>query len=193
MGRLASIRREKLIEGVLQGKTPATAARDAGYSDSYARVDVYRALTHPDIRQRIEARIQEAQVDSDEVIGTLVSHMRADLADILPENEILQRAREAGFSHLIKKIRIRERFISQGPGNEPIREATTELELHDSQAAAKVLANLIAMENAPPEWKLSLTDEERATRIAELLSLAQTRRREHLAAADTPSSPETSI
>jgi hypothetical protein len=190
MGILASMRKEKLIEGVLQGKTPARAARDAGYSNSYARVDVYRALAHPDIRQRIEARIQEAQVDSDEVVGTLVSHMRADLADILPENEILQRARDAGFSHLIKKIRIRERFISQGPGKEPIREATTELELHDSQAAAKLLANLLAMEDAPPELKLPLTDEERAIRVAELLSLAQTRRREHLATAEAQSSSD---
>lgn len=146
MGNVTNIRREKLIEGVLQGKTPATAAKEAGYSDSYARVDVYRVLASPSVQERIQARIDEAQIDSDEVLGTLVSHMRADLADIFPDNEILQRARQQGVSHLIKKMKVRERFIPQGLGKEPQREVTTEIEIHDAQAAAKQLSNIIGFE-----------------------------------------------
>jgi hypothetical protein len=55
-----STRKEKLIEGVLRGKTPAKAARDAGYSESYSRVDVYKILAKASTQERIAARVHQA-------------------------------------------------------------------------------------------------------------------------------------
>jgi hypothetical protein len=48
----ASTRKEKLIEGVVRGKTPAKASKDAGYSKSYSRANVYRELAKASIRER---------------------------------------------------------------------------------------------------------------------------------------------
>jgi len=44
-----SIRRQKPERGVLHSKPPVSASRAAGYSESFARVDVYRTLENPSI------------------------------------------------------------------------------------------------------------------------------------------------
>jgi hypothetical protein len=43
-------------------------------------------------------------VQTNEVIGTLVSHLRADLGDILPDNPIVKQAKAVGLSHLRRKV-----------------------------------------------------------------------------------------
>jgi phage terminase small subunit len=144
--RKPSVRTEKLIEGVLQGKTPPEAAREAGFSESYARVDVYRTLANPSIQERIQARQTEAKVEANEIIGTLASHMRGDLTDLLPdEDEIRQRAKERGISHLIKKIKVKTRYIPNGPGKEPDKEVTHEFEMYSAQEAAKQLCAVFGL------------------------------------------------
>lgn len=144
--RKPSVRTEKLIEGVLQGKTPPRAAKDAGFSDSYARVDVYRTLANPSIQDRIKERMAEAKVESNEIIGTLASHMRGDLTDLLPDDdEIRQRTKERGISHLIKKIKVKTRFIPNGEGKEPDKEVTHEFEMYSAQEAAKQLCAVFGL------------------------------------------------
>lgn len=173
--RLPTLRQEKLIEGVLQGKSKRQAALDAGYAETTANVDVYAMLEKPWMKARIAERIAESQIDSNEIIGTLVSHMRADLADIYPDDEILQAAKAAGVSHLIKKIRRRERFIPNGSGREPDREVTTEIEVHDSQSAAKHLASVFGLEIAPQTHPADL-ENDMAGKVVDLLSKGKERK-----------------
>lgn len=146
--RMANIREEKLIEGVLRGKPPARAARDAGYSKSFAHVDVYRTLAKPSILKRIQERRDEAHVETKEIIGTLTSQMRGDLADLFPDDEFLKKARDRGVSHLIRRYRRRERLIPNGRAK-PIREVLTEVELHDSQSAAVQLCRVFGLHDLP--------------------------------------------
>jgi len=77
--------------------------------------------------------------------------MNGDLADILPENDILKAAKENGVSKLIKKIKVRERFIPCGEGKEPIREVLTEIEVYDAQGAAKHLSSLLMSKGGDEE------------------------------------------
>ncbi len=156
-----SVRLEKTIEGVLQGKSKRRAALDAGYAKSTASVDIYRLLEKPSVQARIRARIRDAELNTNEIIGTLVSHMRADLADICPDDPTLQAAKEAGVSHLIKKIRRKERFIPR-EGQEPEREVITEIEVHDSQSAAKHLIGVFGLEKRPETHPNDVARDERA-------------------------------
>jgi hypothetical protein len=85
--------------------------------------------------------MQEARIHTDEVIGTLASHMRADIALIVPDNPIVQRAREAGVSHWIKRLTIKE-YWDKSKGA-VVQE--TSVELHSSQAAAKQLCAVMGL------------------------------------------------
>jgi phage terminase small subunit len=144
-----SHRLNKLIAGVSeQDKPPTEAARAAGYSESYSRVDVYSTLEKPsvkaEIERRRESRMAEANIHANEVLGTLASHMRADIGEIMPDNPIVQRAREAGVSHWIRKVTVKEYFDKS-------KQATvteTTVELHNAQTAAKQLCAVMGLEVA---------------------------------------------
>jgi hypothetical protein len=83
--------------------------------------------------------IRAAQIDTNEIVGTLVSHMRGDLADIVPDDDVLAQARANGVSHLIKEIEI----TKDG------RETKYKIKIHDSQSAAKQLCNVFGLEKLP--------------------------------------------
>lgn len=136
-------KREKFVENYLSNGGNATkAAEEAGYSPRTARQQGSRLLlTNVDIQQRIKARMADAQVQTNEVIGTLASHMRADIADVVPENPIARAAREAGVSHLIRKLIIKRYWDKS---KEAEVEETT-VEMHNSQAAAKQLCSVFGL------------------------------------------------
>jgi phage terminase small subunit len=144
-----SHRLNKLIAGVSeQDKPPTEAARAAGYSESYSRVDVYSTLEKPsvkaEIERRRESRMAEANIQANEVIGTLVSHLRADLGDILPDNPIVKQAKAVGLSHLLRKVTVKEYFDKT---KQAVVTETT-VELHNSQTAAKQLCAIMGLEVA---------------------------------------------
>ena len=58
------------------------------------------------MRERFRQIAKAAALDTNEIIGTLVQQMR--LADLFPESNFLQRAKQLGISHLIKKVKIRQ-------------------------------------------------------------------------------------
>jgi phage terminase small subunit len=144
-----SIRQEKLIEGVLQGKSKRRAALDAGYAESTASVDVYRILEKPSVQARIQERIRESQVNTNEIIGTLVSHMRGDLAEVVPNDEFLKEAKRNGVSHLIKELEITKRQVIGANEDDPgAIETKYKIKIHDSQSAAKHLTTVFGLEKA---------------------------------------------
>lgn len=88
-------------------------------------------------------------MDVDEITGTLVQHMRFDLADVLPENEILQRAKRLGISHLIKKVKTRQVVCGFDEEGSPIIGWEHEIEGYSAQEAAKQLTKVFGLKNLP--------------------------------------------
>jgi hypothetical protein len=133
---------ENYLSGGYNGKR---AAEDAGYAKGHgAETEASRLLRNAEIQERVRARVAEAGVQTNEVIGTLVSHMRADLADVYPEHPLLKRAKAAGVSHWIRKLTVKEYFDKS-------KQATvteTTVELHNSQTAAKQLCAVMGLEVA---------------------------------------------
>jgi phage terminase small subunit len=128
------------------------AAEDAGFAKgASAEVEASRLLRIAKVRERIAERIAEAGVDKSEVIGTLVSHMRADFADILPDDKFIQQARANGVSHLLKELEITERSIpaevdEEGEEVQPvILERKYKIKIHDSYSAAKQLCSVFGL------------------------------------------------
>ncbi len=135
-------KQEKFVENYLSNGGNATqAARNAGYSEKTANEQGSQNLAKLSIQERVRARVAEAGVQTNEVIGTLVSHMRADLADVYPEHPLLKRAKAAGISHWIRKLTLKEYFDKS-------KQATvteTTVELHNSQTAAKQLCAVMGL------------------------------------------------
>jgi hypothetical protein len=172
-----------------------------------------RNLKRPDIQEQIKARIEAAKLDTDEIIGTLIGHMRADIGNLLGDDGALDLARaiENGSTHIIKKLVIRTRRIAGPTGNtgrsltvregaapdptndlmatetQPIEETTYEIVLHDSQSAAWRLARILHLEvkNRPIEARRP-TDDELAHRMADLLERARANGRREAARQQPP-------
>jgi phage terminase small subunit len=139
-------KQEKFIEIYLSNGGNATqAARNAGYSEKTANEQGSQNLAKLSIQERVRARVAEAGVQTNEVMGTLVSHMRADLADVYPEHPLLKRAKAAGVSHWIRKLTVKEYFDKSKQA--VVTENT--VELHNAQTAAKQLCAVMGLDVAP--------------------------------------------
>jgi phage terminase small subunit len=175
-----TFKQEKFVEGVIQHGNATRAARDAGYSPRSAAVLASRNLKRPDIQEQIKARIEAAKLDTDEIVGTLIGHMRADIGQLFGDDGALDlvRAIENGSTHIIKRLTIRKRRIAKSQavreGVEPIEETTYDIVLHDAQSAARHLARLLHLEEKNrPVGPTSPTDDELANRMADLLERAR--------------------
>lgn len=140
--RKPTLKQQKFTEEVLRDGNATRAARVAGYK--HPNKQGAQNLVKLGIQERIQQRIEDAKVQTNEVIGTLASHMRADMADILPDNEVLQEAKLAGLSHLIKKMKTTERFTKDGE-----RIVTHEFEMYSAQEAAKQLCAVFGLNKLP--------------------------------------------
>jgi len=140
---------ELIVQGMLQGKSVAKSASDANYSKNARQGISYRIIKSLYTKEQIQECLRAIHLDCREVIGTLVSHMRVDLADFLPESEILRRAREKGISHLIKKLKTRTRLVPQKKGK-AIQEQVIDIEVYSSLEAIKELCKIFGLRNLPP-------------------------------------------
>lgn len=143
-------KQEKFAENYIASGNATQSAISAGYSENTASEQGYDNLRKPQIQEYIKARQKDAKVHTDEIIGTLVSHMRGDITLMLDDvgNFDLDKARELKVTHLIKKYKITTRFIPIRD-SEPEKEVKVELELHDPQAAAKHLCSVFGLEKLP--------------------------------------------
>lgn len=140
--RKPTIKQQRFTEEVLRDGNATRAARVAGYK--HPNVQGSQNLAKLSIQRRIQERIADAKVQTNEVIGTLASHMRSDLAEILPDNEVLKKAKKAGLSHLIKKMKTTERYTKDGE-----RIVTHEFEMYSAQEAAKQLCAVFGLNKLP--------------------------------------------
>lgn len=111
--------------------------------------DASQNLAKLNIQERIQARIRDAQIDTNEIVGTLVSQMRGDFGDILPEDAFIQQVKASGHSHLLKEVEITEKQIPAAEGKPLILERKYKIKIHDAQAAAKQLCNVFGLEKLP--------------------------------------------
>jgi phage terminase small subunit len=138
------------------GGNGTKAAEAAGYSagegGASAAVAASRLFRNDKVRGRIRELEEASHVSTSEVVGTLASHMRGDVTDALPEgDELRERLKAAGLSHLIKRLKVTTRYVSGGPGREPDKVVTHDIEFYDAQAAARTLGRYKGLEQAPRE------------------------------------------
>ncbi len=137
-------KQEKFVENYLSnGGNGTQAAGDAGYRHPNKRGP--ENVVKSGIRERIAERMQEARIHTDEVIGTLASHMRADIGEIMPDNPVVRQAKAAGVSHWIRKLTVKEYFDKS---KQAVVTETT-VELHNAQTAAKQLCAVMGLDVAP--------------------------------------------
>lgn len=168
------------VEHYCQCWNATEAARRAKYSAKTANQQGPRLLVNAGIQQAIAARIAELKMTTDEVLLRLADHARGSVESLLDsKDEIdLKTARKNGKLHLVKKLKRTKRTDKDGFTTE-----TTEVELHDPQAALvqigranKIFVDKVALTDPTGEKEYaSLTDEERAARIAALLDRARAR------------------
>lgn len=102
--------------------------------------------------QRQEILSNVANITQAEVVGLLISFARADLADILPDEPIVEAARKAGVSHVIKKLRSKKVTKRNGEVEE-----TIEIEVHDPAKALVQLCKLLGLEGRDDELERGRT------------------------------------
>lgn len=136
-------REQLFVEGVAQGKSLTQAALDAGYSKKTAAYIGKNKYQKIPIRAAVQERIEGVTgATTEETLLLLASHMRADVADFRDCFKAdgtldLERAKELGVSRLVKKIKSVP-VVLRVEGESVVR-YQTEIELHDSQSAAKTL------------------------------------------------------
>jgi len=148
-------REQLFVEGVAQGKSLTQAAKDAGYSEDTAHVIGSENLQKPIIQLAINERIQGLKAETDEIHRLLALQMRADMADFdgcfNEETGRLdwQEARRRGVSRLVKKFKTKRTPVRDKDGDLVDYEITTDFELYSAQEAAKVLADIHGLKQAP--------------------------------------------
>ena len=115
------------------------AAIAVGYSQRSARQIAARILTKDNIQKEIKANIAEKQMRADEVLTRLADHARGDMGDFLDIGSMafqvdLDKAKEMGLTHLIKKVKMRTITTLSKEGVETETNDIA-IELYDAQAA----------------------------------------------------------
>ena len=130
-------RRRVFIEEYLQCWNATEAARRAGFS--HPNKQGPRLLVNVGIQAAKEARIAEKAMSADEVLLRLADQARGDIGDFMDIESMsfdlnLQKAKEKGLTHLIKKAKQRTVTTVDKSGEET-ETNVIELELYDSQGA----------------------------------------------------------
>jgi phage terminase small subunit len=152
-GRNLSLKQKRFVEAYLVTGNATEAARRAGYNatEDALRVIGCENLTKLSIKRRIQARLSDAHVTANEVIGTLASQMRGDITDLFNESGgfSIQEIRDKGLGHLIKKVKLKREWEDAGEDEAKIPVDIIEIEFHNSQAAAQQLCKVLGIEREP--------------------------------------------
>lgn len=104
------------------------------------------------LQQRQAILDSVAEITQQEVVALLVSHARADLGDVLPDEPIIQQARANGVSHLIKKLKVTETEHRDGR-----IEKKVEIEIHDPSKALSLLTDMLGLKNRDDDLERART------------------------------------
>jgi phage terminase small subunit len=113
-------------------------------------------IARPEIKLLIEQRQADlaatTMFGASEVVALLINQARSDIADLMPNEPILQDARKNGLSRQVKKIKIKETVRrvqseeSEGEEEEVI-DRNIELEMYSSQEALKTLVRIFGVDS----------------------------------------------
>lgn len=139
-------KQQAFVNAYLRTLNATQAAIEAGYSEHTARSIGSENLTKPDIKEVIKQHFEADAMSSAEVLHHLANIARGDVDDVLDEmgNFDLKKAREAGKTNLVKKIKTRTILTSSedGDGSE-IHD--TEVELHDRMKALALIGKELGL------------------------------------------------
>jgi len=134
-------------EYINNGGNGKQAAIAAGYGSGRADQSAYHVLHRLRVQQHIQDRLSESTVSADEIIGTLVSFMRGDIAEVLDGNGDfdINLVRERRLGHLLKTVTRTTRKIITEPGKPPELAQDYRIQLHSPAQAASILARLMGI------------------------------------------------
>jgi len=134
-------------EYINNGGNGKQAAIAAGYGSGRADQSAYQVLHRLRVQQHIQDRLSESTVSADEIIGTLVSFMRGDIAEVLDGNGDfdINLVRERRLGHLLKTVTRTTRKIKGEPGQPPEFVQDYRIQLHSPVQAASILARLTGL------------------------------------------------
>lgn len=148
------LRRELLAEAyIANGGNGTQAARAAGYvgNDASLAATASRALKDVKVQEYRRRRLTGVKAHTDEIHYLLADHLRANLGDFVDclkdDGSLdLEKAQAKGVAHLVKELDCTTTYDEDG--NKTVK---TKLKLHDSQTAAKVLADIHGLKQMPRE------------------------------------------
>lgn len=140
MGELTTKQR-RFIDAYLVSGNATQAAIEAGYSERSAYSQGSRLLKNAEVLEQVEGRLQANAMTVDEALSRLADMARGDLSDFMDISGMgfhvnLRDAKEAGKTHLIKKVKQKTTtFLAKSESDEDREFHEIEIELHDPQAA----------------------------------------------------------
>lgn len=137
-------KQQAFVEFYLRDWNGSKAARLAGYSERSAARIAYELLDKPEIQDAIRARLEEIKMTSDEVLMRLSEQARLDVSDFIQPGGAIDWKAVKERGHLVKKI-------SHNAG------MNSTIELHDAQAALKLLGTAHRLFNEKSELDVSLS------------------------------------
>jgi phage terminase small subunit len=125
------------VEEYFKDWNATQAALRAGYA--HPNKQGPRLLVNVGIAEAIKQRISEKAMSADEVLTRLAEHARGDMGDFLDISSVafqvdLDRAKDLGITHLIKKVKMRTTTTLSKEGVET-ETHDIEIELYDAHAA----------------------------------------------------------
>jgi phage terminase small subunit len=110
-------------------------------SERAARANAARLIATDNIKAAVEQRLAEVHMSADEALALLAEHARGDIGEIMEAttfgyNLDMRKAKETGFTKLIKKVKQKTvTIMGKGEDSEDTEIHTIEIETYDAQAA----------------------------------------------------------
>jgi phage terminase small subunit len=123
------------------------AARKAGYSDKTAGSIGSENLQKPEIASRIRAHMEQHAMDANEVLYHLAQIGRGDMDDLVDSKGSidLYKARDAGRTNLIKRIKTKTIVTANDKDGEGSDVFESETEAYDRMKALELIGKHLAM------------------------------------------------
>lgn len=176
---------KQIIKYMLSGMSLRDAGLASGYSENYMRQSIYRSGGADYIKEQVARRAADARskaaIHTDTIVGSLVEIMQASPADILPDHPVLQKAKENGVDHLIKKIsitpmRIGEKSRKNRDGTvttSPVIKEKVDLEMYSRLDAIQQLRDNFGMKQEPRANSFEETKRQEVEREIQGIMLAE--------------------
>ena len=136
-------KQQVFIDEYLKTFNAAESARRAGYSEATAYSIGHNLLKKVEVREAIQARLDEVHMSADEALKLTADIARGDVAQLMEVGSIgfnldMSKAKELGLTRLIKKVKQKTvTHLAKSESDEDREVVELEVELYDAQAALR--------------------------------------------------------